>query len=76
MSRASGRISRTLPTVSILAFVLAGAAAMPALGSPGGYTGRTATTSGGCGSCHGTLSGTTAVVLTGPATLAPGAVCS
>ena len=76
MSRASGRISQPRPTVSLLALVLAAAAALPALASPGGYTGRTATTSGGCGSCHGTLSGTTTVVLSGPSTLAPGAVGS
>lgn len=76
MSRASGRIPRPRPTVSIVALVLAAAAAPTAHASPNGYTGRTATTSGGCGSCHGTLSGTTAVVLSGPATLAPGAVGS
>lgn len=76
MSRASGRIPSRRSAVSLLALVLAGAAALPALASPGGYTGRTATTSGGCGSCHNTLSGTTAVVLSGPASLSPGAVGS
>ncbi len=73
MSRASARIPGPRPAIPILALVLAGAAALPALASPGGYTGRTATNSGGCGSCHGTLSGTTTVVFSGPASLAPGA---
>lgn len=59
-----------------LAFVLAVATPLPAGASPGGYTGRTATTSGGCGSCHSTLSGTTTVVLSGPTSLAPGATGS
>lgn len=63
-------------STALLAFVIAGAASFPALASSNGYTGRTATTSSGCGSCHSTLSGTTTVVLSGPATLAPGATGS
>ena len=65
-----------VPALLTLALLLACAAALPALASSSGYTGRTATTSGGCTSCHTVLSGTTAVVLSGPATLAPGATGS
>lgn len=75
MSNAPARISRKRPAVALLLLLLlfAVAAGLPAQASDNGFTGRTATTSGGCGSCHGTLSGTTTVVLSGPATLAPGA---
>jgi PKD repeat protein len=76
MSTPSGRISRAGLALAILAAAIAAVTALPLGASPNGYTGRTATTSGGCGSCHSTLSGTTAVVLSGPASLAPGAVGS
>lgn len=64
------------PAAALVLLLLAAAAALPALASDNGFTGRTATTSGGCGSCHSTLSGTTTAVLSGPATLAPGATGS
>lgn len=73
MSNAPARISRKRPAVALLLLLLAMAAGLPARASDNGFTGRTATTSGGCGSCHGTLTGTTTVVLSGPASLAPGA---
>ncbi len=71
MSRTGRHSLRAVPTVAILA--LAATAALSVHASPNGYTGRTATNSGGCGSCHSTLSGTTALALSGPASLAPGA---
>ncbi|MBK9966695.1 MAG: PKD domain-containing protein [Holophagales bacterium] len=76
MSRAPAAISRNRPAFTLLLLLPALAAALPAPASDNGYTGRTATTSAGCGSCHGTLSGTTTVVLSGPSTLAPGATGS
>lgn len=75
MPRPDASRSRLLPAAWAPALALLLAAA-PGSASPGGYTGRTATTSGGCSSCHTTLSGTTTVVLAGPTTLAPGATGS
>lgn len=76
MSRAPARIPRNRPAVALLLLLLALAAGPSVQASDNGFTGRTATTSAGCGSCHSALSGATAVVLSGPATLAPGAVGS
>ena len=73
MSRTVENAVRTAFALAILALAVAAIVAFPASAYPNGYTGRTATNSGGCGSCHGTLSGTTTVVFTGPSTLAPGA---
>lgn len=76
MTTPSRRIPRAGLALAILAPAIAAVSALPLGASDNGYTGRTATTSGGCGSCHSAPSGTTAVVLSGPATLAPGAVGS
>jgi len=76
MSRPGDLARSAVPSLVNLAVVVAAFSAMPALSYPGGYTGRTATTSAGCGTCHKTGSGATNVVLSGPATLAPGAVGS
>lgn len=73
MNRPAGSSHLTVPFVAILVLALAGTAASPAQAHDNGFTGRTATNSGGCGSCHSTLSGTTTVALSGPASLAPGA---
>ncbi|MFN7990287.1 MAG: choice-of-anchor V domain-containing protein [Thermoanaerobaculia bacterium] len=76
MSRPGERAVQAATALAILALAIAAVVAFPASAYPGGYTGRTATNSGGCGSCHSTLSGTTTVVLSGPLALAPGATGS
>jgi hypothetical protein len=76
MNRPVENAARTVLALAILALAIAAVAAFPAGASPTGYTGRTATNSGGCGSCHTTLSGTTTVVLSGPTSLSPGATGS
>ncbi len=73
MSRPAKSVRLTVPFVAILVLALAGAASFPAPAHDDGFTGRTATNSGGCGGCHSTLSGTATVALSGPASLAPGA---
>ena len=75
MIRTDASRTRTVLATWALALALL-FVAVPGNASPGGYTGRTATTSGGCASCHTTLSGTTTVVLSGPTTLVPGATGS
>lgn len=61
---------RLLPGLVLLAGASRTASALPA-----GITGRTSTASAGCGGvgCHVQTAGTTAVTLTGPSTVAPGA---
>ena len=76
MNRPVENAARTVLALAILALAIAAIVTLPAHAYPNGYTGRTATNSGGCGSCHSTLSGTTTVVLSGPSTLAPGATGS
>ena len=76
MSRPAEIAARTAFALAILFLAIAAIVTLPAHAYPNGYTGRTATNSGGCGSCHSTLSGTTTVVLSGPSTLAPGATGS
>ena len=76
MRRPGERAVQAATALAVLALAIAAVVAFPAGAYPGGYTGRTATNSGGCGSCHSTLSGTTTVVLSGPAALAPGATGS